>query len=309
MTPLEAYAAYLRFELNRSEATVRVYLADLERFIAWTESQDGAGFRPEAVEQRHVRAWLADRARQDCSPRSLRRYASSLAAYFRYLQRMGTIGSTPLKGLRLPKISKHLPAPVKVEEMERLLATEEAETALPETPAERFRRLRDALVVELLYATGMRRAELASLNDPDISPALGNLRVTGKRGKQRILPLAPGLLERIAQYRQARDLLFPDRRDPSRPLLLGIRGRRLNLPALAGIVKVELAATHAARKSPHTLRHTFATAMLDGGADLRTLKELLGHSSLSTTQIYTHLSVDELKKNYNRAHPRAHKKN
>lgn len=308
MQPLEAYASYLRFELNRSEATVRMYLSDLHRFIGWMEQQSG-DFRPEAVEQRHVRAWLADRARQECTPRSLRRFASSLAAYFRYLQRLGAIDANPLKGLKLPKISRHLPAPVKEEEMERLLTAEETAPACEETAADRFRRLRDAMIIELLYATGMRRAELASLNDADISPTLANLRVTGKRGKQRILPLAPELLGRIAEYRQARDTCFPDRTDPSRPLLLGNRGRRLNLTALAGIVKVELSATHAARKSPHTLRHTFATAMLDGGADIRTLKELLGHSSLSTTQIYTHLSVDELKKNYNRAHPRAHKKN
>lgn len=299
------YTSYLRFELNRSEATVTVYLADLLRFADWMETQTGTDFRPEKVEQSHIRAWLAERATENCSPRSLRRFASSLAAYFRYLQRMGTLDENPTKALRLPKIPKHLPTPVKEDEMERLLDAENVEPLHAESSIERFRRLRDALVIELLYATGMRRAELLSLNDTDISPALGRLQVTGKRGKQRIIPLAPELLERIDAYRQARDVCFGT---SDACLLRGNRGGRLNLNALANIVKVELSATHAARKSPHTLRHTFATAMLDGGADLRTLKELLGHSSLSATQIYTHLSVEELKKNYNRAHPKAHKK-
>lgn len=308
MNRSDHYVSYLRFELNRSKATVTAYLADLRRFADWIEAQTGSDFRAEAVEQRHIRTWLAERASENCSPRSLRRFASSLAAYFRYLQRMGTINENPTKGLRLPKIPKHLPTPVKEEEMERLLAAENATPLYAESAKERFRRLRDALVIELLYATGMRRAELLSLNDTDISPTLGRLQVTGKRGKQRIIPLAAELLARIAAYQCARNACFQPDAQADGALLRGNSGRRLNLNALANIVKVELAATHVARKSPHTLRHTFATAMLDGGADLRTLKELLGHASLSATQIYTHLSVEELKKNYNRAHPKAHKK-
>ena len=280
---MKDYEAYLRYELNRSQYTVNVYMADLRRFASWYAEDTHIPFSVAAVEQRHVRAWLAQRAREGCSPRSLRRFASSLAAFFRYHQRLGTISRNPCQNLKLPKMSSALPTPVREEEMERLLA---ADTIAPpaETSLERFSRLRGALIIELLYATGMRRAEIISL-------------------KERILPLAPQLLQHIDEYRAARDVIFA----APGPLLVGNRGKRLNFNSIASIVKIELGSTHVSRKSPHTLRHTFATAMLRGGADLRTLKELLGHSSLATTQIYTHLSVEELKKNYNQAHPKAKK--
>ena len=299
---MKDYEAYLRYELNRSQYTVNVYMADLRRFASWYAEDTHIPFSVAAVEQRHVRAWLAQRAREGCSPRSLRRFASSLAAFFRYHQRLGTISRNPCQDLKLPKMSSALPTPVREEEMERLLA---ADTIAPpaETSLERFSRLRGALIIELLYATGMRRAEIISLNDIDISPAQCTLKVRGKRGKERILPLAPQLLQHIDEYRAARDVIFA----APGPLLVGNRGKRLNFNSIASIVKIELGSTHVSRKSPHTLRHTFATAMLRGGADLRTLKELLGHSSLATTQIYTHLSVEELKKNYNQAHPKAKK--
>lgn len=308
LADLTSYGNYLRYELNRSDSTVSVYLADLRRFLAWRSAQSGAPFEAAAVTQKHIRSWLSSRSREGCTPRSLRRYASSVASYFHYLQRAGLVTANPCKGLHLPRISQTLPAPVDEKEMEQTLEQKLAEPK-GDSPEELWRHLRDSLALEILYATGIRRAELCGLDDGDISPDLQHVRVTGKRGKQRIIPLAPELLGRIAEYRRLRDKLFPrPRPGKDTPLLLGNRGGRLNFQALAGIIKEELAVTHASRKSPHTLRHTFATAMLHGGADLRTLKELLGHASLATTQIYTHLSVDELKRNYNLAHPKANKK-
>lgn len=298
---INKYQAYLLHELNRAPLTVNAYLKDLTLFLSYLEPDTPA----QQITTKDIRSWLSTRAREDCSARSLRRYASSLNSYFHYLQRCGIITVNPCKGLRLPKITVKLPAPISEKEMEQTLAA-----PLPEkgtlTPFQSWKLNRDRLIIELLYATGMRRAELVSLNDIDISTSRQVLTVTGKRGKQRIIPLAPQLLDRITEYQYQRDSLFPNSHfDTPPPLLYGDKGKRLNFQALANIIKIELAQTNATRKSPHTLRHTFATSMLRGGADLRTLKELLGHSSLATTQIYTHLSIDELKKNYNKAHPKA----
>ena len=305
---LEPYRTYLRYELNRSAYTVSVYMADLERFLGWYEQNTGSSLNEaRAISSKHIREWLAQRAREGCAPRSIRRYASSIAAFFHYLQLTGAVDSNPCKGIKLPRIPQHLPSPVDESEMEKALSEDYDETSGGDTLAQ-FIALRNKLVIELLYATGMRRAELHSLNDSDISAGMQRLQVTGKRSKQRIIPLAPALLQRIHQYQILRNNLFPAQPPSQQPLLLGKRGGRLNFTSIAGIVKEELAMTHASRKSPHTLRHTFATSMLRGGADLRTLKELLGHSSLATTQIYTHLSVEELKNNYNLAHPKAQKK-
>lgn len=301
---LEKFKAYLRYERNRSEYTVRSYIFDLNNFVAYMEKETGAEFSGSSVEQKQIRQWLAERSREGCSPRSLRRYVSSLSTYFQYLLRLGEITVNPCKGIRLPKIGQELPMPADEKELEAILGEPLDDDA---DPMLLFVEMRDRLALEILYATGLRRSELLSLNDESISESMQRLQVTGKRSKQRIVPLAPQLLKRIRIYRSLRNHLYPFVKDPGNPLLIGNRGKRLNNSALSAIINKELAATHTARKTPHTLRHTFATSMLRAGADLRTLKELLGHSSLATTQIYTHLSVDELKQNYNLAHPKAKK--
>lgn len=299
---IEKFKTYLRYELNRADYTVDNYLRDLENFIVYIEQSTGNTFNGSTIEQKQIRQWLAERARNGCSPRSLRRYTSSLSAYFHYLQRLGAISANPCKGIKQPRIRMELPMPADEKEIEQVLGEEISENGSNDSV---FRELRNKLALEILYATGIRRAELIALNDEDISYSRQQVLVTGKRGKQRIIPLSPELLEHITRYRCARNTLFPTVPATPRPLMAGNRGGRLNNSALANIIHIELAMTHTARKSPHTLRHTFATSMLRGGADLRTLKELLGHSSLATTQIYTHLSVEELKQNYNHAHPRA----
>lgn len=308
MTP-ENFATYLRYQLNRSEATIKVYMADLRAFISFHAAGREGDFDPAAVEQEHVRLWLASKARSGSTPRSLRRYASSIAAYFRYLRRIGAVDASPCDGLRLPRFTPGLPVPLKEDELEGIMRRNRADADDDTlTDLQLFIICRDELVLEMLYATGLRRSELLSLRDRDIDASRGELRVTGKRGRTRVVPLGAPLLRSIDDYRRRRDLLFSPPVEGAARLLRSSRGTDMNNSTLARIIKEQLQQAHAGRKSPHTLRHTFATVLLNNGADIRTVKELLGHSSLATTQIYTHLSVEELKQNYNRAHPRAKRK-
>ena len=300
---LQDFLTYLRYELNRSQLTVDAYERDIRQFAEWLSPDDPDDLRPDSVTLSDVRAWLATLARENQTATTIRRKAQSLRAYFRFLLKRGLISSNPTVDLTLPKIPKRLPDVVRSEEIEGVLRLDEQAIDLdPDNEQE----LREDLIIDLLYSLGIRRAELIAISDPDISPSAGEIRIFGKRSKQRVVPVPHALIQKIERWQQLRDRIWPDLETPT-PLFV-VKGKRISPRQVYDAVHRQLESTEARKKSPHALRHSFATAMLNEGADLNTVKEFLGHSSLSTTQIYTHVSFAEMKKAYESSHPRARKK-
>lgn len=258
--------------------------------------------------------------RRGDKPASLRRRTQSLRAYFHWLLRQGVVKSNPAADITLAKLPKPLPHFVRANELEALLDTLEAQQHYPAattgenridnteeknketTGEEDWTAARDHLILHLLYATGIRRAEAIALTDDDFSPHRRELRIFGKGRKQRIIPLADALTEELLAWQSLRDSKWPHLAKPAH-ILVTSRGP-MSASTLEVIVRRLLAGTSTDRKSPHTLRHSFATAMLNGGADLDSVREMLGHASVATTQIYTHLSIEDIKKAYESAHPR-----
>lgn len=292
---IAAFLQYLALELNRSDLTVEAYGHDTRQFAMWITNGHPADFDPASVTVADVRAWLTQLAAGGDTPRTIRRKTQSLRAFFLFLRKRGVIPTNPAADLKLAKIGKPLP---------NFMREEELEKALSVTPEESdIYQVRDYIIVDLLYSTGMRRAEILALTDDDVDRSSCQLRITGKRRKQRLMPLPLPLLERISAWQNLRDKTWPDLPTP-RPLIAGPRGQ-VTYAAIAGAVKRLLGDTSCPKRTPHVLRHSFATAMLNDGADLNTVREMLGHTSLATTQIYTHLSFAQLRDNYLEAHPRA----
>ncbi len=293
---IEDFESYLRYEQRRSEETVGAYCRDVRSFAEFVCGPNTEGLLPGAVTTSDIRAWLAQLSTEGKTARTIRRKTQSLRAFFRYLMIAEGLKSNPASDVILAKTPSPLPSFVPTGEMETLLAN-------PEPTADEFQAALDHIVITTLYATGIRRAELLSLTDASIDFGKREMRVTGKRNKTRIIPLADELLAEIRLWQELRDRTVKERK-PADRLFCGRRGT-LSEFTVSQIVRRTLAPTSAARKSPHILRHTFATSLLNGGADLNSVKELLGHSSLASTQIYTHLSFDELRRAYAAAHPRA----
>lgn len=292
---LDRFADYLAYELNTSPLTVAAYLNDCRQFAAYLTGGKPEEFDAASVTRNDIRSWIASPPIASDATSTRRRKLLSVRALFRYLRRNGGVEVNPAADIPLPRIGKPLPAFVKEKEIERLTSESEFDTS-------DFATYRDALVVDILYSTGMRCAELRELRDEDIDFDRGEIKVTGKGDKQRVLPLAQQLAVRIRRYVALRDSNIEG---VSPRLIVSDKGRAMNNSALARIVKVRLASTSSAKKSPHVLRHTFATTMLRHGADINSVKELLGHASLATTQIYTHLTLSELRDAYSGAHPRS----
>lgn len=298
----DQFLSYLRHELNRSPLTVEAYGRDISQFADWLTNYNPDTLRPADITANDIRAWLASLARLSVSPRSLRRKAQSLRAFFHFLLKTKVIDSNPAKDISLPKIPKTLPDVVRADEVEGILRLEEQLVADRPDDEET---VRNNLIIEILYTLGIRRAELVAISDPDISPSAGEIKITGKRSKQRVVPVPEALMGKIAKWQHLRDSLWPGL--PAPVPLFAVKGKRISPRQVYDIVRKELDGTSARRKSPHALRHSFATAMLNEGADINSVKEFLGHASLSTTQIYTHISFAEMKKAYADAHPRARK--
>ncbi len=290
---IDEFLQYMRLELNRSRLTAEAYGRDLREFAAFLGCRD---LDPAAPDTKMIRKWIATLADSGNSPVSLRRKTQSLRAYMRWAMKRGLRDDNPAAEVTLAKLPRHLPDFVKSDEMEFLLDSDGM-------PAESYRYARQHIVLNLLYTLGLRQAELIALTDADVSiPAL-EIKVTGKRAKQRVLPIPPQLAEEIETWREIRDNRHPELPRP-RPLITGRNGP-ISKTALYNLVRDALAGVSASRHSPHTLRHSFATAMLNEGADLDAVREMLGHASIATTQIYTHLSFKELLGNYRASHPRA----
>lgn len=296
----EQFLLYLRAERNRSERTVALYREAIERLGLFLD-KTGAVWTWAGVTSEDIRSWVIEMEETESLKNStVCLNLSGVRAFYRYLMARGHVGTDPSRKVLNPKKEKVLPSFVRQADMDRLLD----EVAFPDT----FAGLRNRLIVEMLYLTGIRRAEILGLNDVDVDCFACQIRVTGKRNKQRIVPFGEELAAHIQEYRVARESIARQT-DPARgssPFLVGMRGGRLSVSSLAKIVSESLAyVTAQQRRGPHTLRHSFATVMLNNGADLQSIQKLLGHQSLKTTEIYTHLSFEELKKEYNEAHPRS----
>ena len=295
---IHSFLTYLTIERRYSPLTVDAYQRDLFEFCAFLHV-DPEQLQPNDVTDDDIKEWLISLLDNNISPRSVRRKLSSLRSFWKYLMRIGYTQHNPTQLIISPKIPKPLPTFYKEREMQQ--------EQLLEQYADDYLSIRDNLIIELLYQTGMRRAELIALSDHDIDTIAKQLTVFGKRRKQRIIPIGDALLEQILQYQQLRDQQFPERQDDA--LLLTAKGKRINASTVYKTVHDRMAEVSTQHKqSPHVLRHTFATTMLDHGADINTIKTLMGHASLAATQIYTHVTFEQMKKAYNAAHPRNHKK-
>lgn len=289
---------YLRYERRVAAATLESYRRDLQQFSRWLLQQSPhiEEIAWPQVNQHQVRAWIASRHRQGVAGKSLQRQLSSLRAFYRFLLREGAARRSPADGVRSPKVRRSLPHVADVDEVARLLSLEGSAPLL----------LRDRAMMELFYSCGLRLAELVSLNIEDI-PAVGDqLEVTGKGAKTRRVPLGGMARTALAEWLRARTEVAGEQQ---RALFVSQRGGRISprtvQQRLACRARQQGLVQHL---HPHMLRHSFASHLLESSGDLRAVQELLGHTDISTTQIYTHLDFQHLAQVYDKAHPRARKR-
>ncbi|MFP4391618.1 MAG: tyrosine recombinase XerC [Desulfohalobiaceae bacterium] len=293
--PAQAYLAFLEVQKGASRATIQAYARDLLQLEAYLQSQGVSLQQPEGVQKEHVRGYLAGLHLQGLNKSSAARKLSALRGFFRHQQKKGLLQVDPVHGLQNPKQGKHQPRVLNMDQVLALLQSE-----IEPSPVG----LRDLALAELLYGSGLRISEALALEVQDLDLAQGWVRVMGKGRKQRLVPLSQASVQRLQAYLQQRRSLDPQ--EQNRALFLGKRGKRLQRRQanriLEGLARI---AGLPQTVAPHALRHTFATHMLEAGADLRAIQELLGHSRLSTTQRYTHLNLRELFAAYDQAHPRS----
>jgi len=291
----ESFLQYLRVEKRYSPLTVRSYINDLDQFENHLIS-DGFSGNPSDITTSDIRSWIVSLVEKGYTAKSVHRKISSLRVFYRFLLKGGYVVSDPAVKVVLPKIRKRLPEFVAETSMDKLLDGNEF--------GDDFAGIRNSVIIEMLYTTGMRRAELTGLKDTDVDIQGATVKVTGKRNKQRIIPLLNPFILRLEQYIKVRNENFPDR--PGGWFFISDRGNKMYDKYVYNTVRRYLAmVTTIEKKSPHILRHSFATHMLNRGADLNSIKEFLGHASLSATQVYTHNSFEQLRKIYKQAHPRA----
>lgn len=297
--PVERFLEHLAYEKRASPLTVEAYRGDLAQFAAFLEAELGLK-DPAAATEKAVRAWMMHLMENGTGGRSVNRKLSALRAYFRFARTVGAVEKDPTALITPPKTPKRLPEFVGEPQM-RLL--------LDELPwPEGFTGLRDRVIMELLYGTGMRLAELVGLAPGDIDLRRGTVRVLGKRNKERIIPMATPLTALLRDYLGQRAAIGGDAREGGGALLVRPDGTPVPRRTVQSLVAHYLSAvTTQQKKSPHVLRHTFATHLLEHGADLNAVKELLGHASLAATQVYTHNTVEKLKQAHRQAHPRGGK--
>lgn len=295
---LDAFAQYLSAERAVSPHTLRGYLGDVRSLLVHAASEGAAGLRD--VELGTLRRWLGAQSQDGAARSTLARRSASVRVFTAWAMAEERISINPALRLKAPKREQSLPGVLQAGQLTRLLAALEGAAAEGEPLA-----LRNRAIVELLYATGVRVGELAGLDVDDLDPDRRTLRVIGKGNKERTVPYGvPAALAVDDWLRRGRPLLVKDNSGPA--LFLGARGGRVDQRQVRTLVNGLFAALgDTSASGPHALRHSAATHLLDGGADLRAVQEILGHSSLATTQIYTHVSVDRLRKSYQQAHPRA----
>ena len=290
----EAFLDYLRLERNYSERTIVSYGADLREFEGYLEKTE-AELDFTKVHADVVRNWISELMDEGRTATSVNRKLSSLRSFYRFLLRRKEITVNPMLKIVGLKKKKPLPSFVREKDMNRLLDGLSF--------GEGFEGCRDRTILEMFYATGMRLSELIGLDDVDVDLSARLVKVTGKRNKQRLIPFGDELAEDLLIYIKVRNDAFPDGVEA---FFIRKNGKRMYPMQVYRIVKRNLSkVVTLKRKSPHVLRHTFATAMLNDNAELRAVQALLGHESLATTEVYTHTTFEELKKVYEQAHPRA----
>ena len=301
MNEIAEFVTFLAKERNDSPHTVKAYERDVGAFAAFCENYYGGPWSWAGVDRLAVRGFLAAEQRRGLAKRSVARALSALRTFYRFLNATRGLEVNPARAARTPKLDRTLPAYLSRAEMELLFTEAEARAA-----AGGFREARDLAMLELFYSTGMRLSELAGLNDPDVDLVSDQVKLRGKGKKERIVPVGSHATGALRKYVQRRDRLLAGSRAGTRPVFVNMRGKRIT-PRGVQLAMKRLFAALARGKDlhVHALRHSFATHLLDAGADLRSVQELLGHASLGTTQVYTHTSVERLKKVYHQAHPRA----
>ena len=294
MSHQESFINYLKYEKRYSQLTAVAYKKDLDQFEEFYVKTVG-DFNVEGINDKIVRGWVIELMEHGISARTVNKKISALKSFYKYLLRLEVIKENNLVNVIVPKVGKKLPQFVEEKNLDHLLDdgffTKD------------FEGFRDELMISLLYGAGIRLAELMHLKDADVYQAEFLIKVLGKRNKERIIPYPRSLSLLIEQYKQKRTELFGY---PVESLFLTSKGKPVYEKLIYRVVCMKLAlVTTIDKKSPHVLRHSFATHLLNRGADLNAVKELLGHSNLSATQIYTHTSLDKIKKVYQQAHPRS----
>ncbi len=296
MEVVDQFLQYLRVEKRYSPHTIIAYHTDLEQFCAFEPiNQDQQSLIN--VNGKIIRSWIISLIDNNVTNRSVHRKITSLKSFYRFLQRKELVKTNPASKIVVPGLEKRLP---------EFLPQKNINLYLDNTSGieENFSAFRDVLILEVFYDTGMRLSELIGLKDQDIDFQNLSLRVTGKRNKQRIIPLSLELTKTLKSFIQLKDQFFNSVQD--RFLFVNDKGKKLYPMFVYRLVKDHLSAvTTASKRSPHVLRHSFATHMLNNGADINSIKEILGHANLAATQVYTHTTFEKLKEIYKQAHPRA----
>lgn len=292
---MNRFLQYLKGEKRASEHTVQAYRRDLEQFFSYIQSQSGVQ-SPSEVTHRHIRSWMISLLENGTQQRSINRKLSSLRSFFKFLISRGVLTENPVSKVPKPSVEKKLPAFIDKKSVMQLLNEFNYQ--------DNFSGMRDKVILKMLYATGMRVSELTNLKESDFNPSAQTLKVLGKGNKERIIPIGKILASEIGQYLTKKKQQFTDADNPH--LFLTDAGKQVYREFIYRKVKGHLEQIPTlSKKSPHVLRHTFATHLLENGADINAIKELLGHSSLSATQVYTHTTIERLKEVYKSTHPKA----
>lgn len=293
---IEPFLSFIKHEKRYSSHTLEAYKTDLTQFAVFLHQQYEI-ILPELVISIHVRAWMVSMVVLGITPKSISRKLSSLKSYFKFLQSNKQILANPATNISAPKLGKRLPGFVKMDEMENLFSNNYFETT-PEGNQHR-------LILELLYNCGLRRSELIHLEKKNIDLNAGRIKVLGKNNKERLIPIGPNLKQSIQDFLEESPSEF---NKAQVYLFVSKKGNKLNPRSVYNIVIKYLSmVTKSDKKSPHILRHSFATHLLENGADLNAVKTLLGHASLASTQVYTHNTIERLKNTYDNAHPKSGK--
>ena len=294
---LARFIQYIQFEKRYSPHTVSAYQSDLDQFMRFLNTPEETITHPSEITHHLIRNWMVAMMSEDITARSITRKIATLRKYFKFLLQEGIITHNPASKINTPKSPKNLPVVVEDAKLTQMLDDNEVFT-------HDFKGLRDKLVIETLFGTGMRLAELLGVKETDINIYEGTVKVLGKRNKQRIIPINNELKLLISEYLELKK--NQNFNNNSLTLLVTDKGADAYPKLIYLIVQKYLSYISTQnKKSPHVLRHTFATSLLNRGADLNAIKELLGHANLSATQIYTHNSVERLKSIYKQAHPKA----
>jgi tyrosine recombinase XerC len=299
---IDKYLRYLKVERNASSHTITSYGNDLTQFLNFCVAhfdKDEEQLNPNLIERITIRLWLGELSERGLAKSSIARKVAAVRSFFKYCFKRGIVEQNPAHLLIVPKKDKPLPKTANAEDLNRMMELAKGDSA---------ESAQNRAILELLYGTGIRLSELVNLNEEDINFKLNQIKVLGKGAKQRIVPFGKRAKEALQNHLNTKPQLYGERTnsDARKAVFLAASGQRIYPRAVQRIVKDYLQrASEVTQKSPHVLRHSFATHLLDQGADIRVIKELLGHANLAATQVYTHTSVERLKNVYELAHPRA----